>query len=168
MTPSGGLVMSTRSGDLDPGAMLYLLRSCGFSVSDLDDATNRRGGLLGISETSSDVRDLVSASANDSRAKDAIDVFCYQVRKFIGAYAAVLGGIDMLVFTGGIGENSCVVRARICEDLDFLGIRIDPTLNRSNAPIISSGQSTVVIRTVKTREEVMIVRAVRESLGGVV
>ena len=164
MTPSGGLVMSTRSGDLDPGVMLYLLRSCGLSVSDLDDATNRRGGLLGISETSSDVRDLVAASANDSRARDAIDVFCYQVRKFIGAYAAVLGGIDALVFTGGIGEHSAVVRAGICEKLDFLGIRIDPRLNSSNAPIISSDEGEVVIRTVKTREEVMIARRVRESL----
>jgi len=164
MTPSGGLVMSTRSGDLDPGVMLYLLRSFGFSVSDLADATNRRGGLLGISETSSDVRELLAASATDSSAKDAIDIFCYQASKFIGAYAAVLGGIDALVFTGGIGEHSPDVRARICDKLDFLGIRIDPARNRENASIISADQTRVVIRTVKTREEVMIARRVRESL----
>jgi acetate kinase len=163
MTPSGGLVMSTRSGDLDPGVILYLLRSCGFSVDELDDATNRRGGLLGISETSSDMRDLLAASALDSRATDAIDVFCYHVSKVIGAYAVVLAGIDALVFTGGIGEHSPQVRERICEKLDFLGIRIDPALNRSNAPIISSRQGSVVIRTVKTREEVMIARHTRES-----
>jgi acetate kinase len=164
MTPSGGLVMSTRSGDLDPGVLLYLLRSCGFSLSDLDDATNRRGGLLGISETSSDVRDLLAASSTDARAKNAIDVFCYQASKFIGAYAAVLGGIDALVFTGGIGEHSPDVRMQICERLDFLGIRIEPALNRANASMISAAQGHVVVRIVKTREEVMIARHVRESL----
>ena len=165
MTPSGGLVMSTRSGDLDPGVMLYLLRSCDFSVSDLDDVTNRQGGLLGISETSSDAQDLLAASSTDSRAKDAIDVFCYQARKLIGAYAAVLGGIDALVFTGGIGENSPQVRAQICEKLEFLGIRIDPALNGANAGMISANQNGVVVRTLKTREEVMIARHVRDSLA---
>jgi acetate kinase len=166
MTPSGGIVMSTRSGDLDPGVMLYLLRSRGFSVSSLDDATNREGGLLGISETSSDVRDLLAASSMDSRAADAIDVFCYQARKFIGAYAAALGGIDALVFTGGIGEHSPEIRARICEKLDFLGIRIDPVLNTTNAANISAAHSRVVIRTVSTNEEVVIARHVRKSLAG--
>jgi acetate kinase len=165
MTPSGGLVMSTRSGDLDPGVMLYLLRSCDFSASDLDDVTNRQGGLLGISETSSDARDLLAASPTDSRAKDAIDVFCYQARKLIGAYAAALGGIDALVFTGGIGENSPQVRAQICEKLEFLGIRIDAALNGANAGMISANQNGVVVRTVKTREEVMIARHVRDSLA---
>jgi len=166
MTPAGGLVMSTRSGDLDPGVMLYLLRSRGFSVSGLDDATNREGGLLGISETSSDVRDLLAASATDSRAQDAIDVFCYQARKFIGAYAAALGGIDALVFTGGIGEHSPEIRARICAKLDFLGIRIDPLLNGTNASKLSAADSRVATRTVKTKEEVMIARHVRKSLAG--
>jgi acetate kinase len=164
MTPSGGLVMSTRSGDLDPGVILYLLRSCGFSVGDLDNATSRSGGLLGISETSSDVRDLLAASRTDARAGDAIEVFCYQARKFIGAYAAVLGGIDALVFTGGIGEHSPDARWQICEQLEFLGVRIDPALNRSNAPIISIAQSSAVVRIVKTREDVMIAKRVRETL----
>jgi acetate kinase len=166
MTPSGGIVMSTRSGDLDPGVMLYLLRSRGFSVSSLDDATNREGGLLGISETSSDVRDLLAASSTDSRAADAIDVFCYQARKFIGAYAAALGGIDALVFTGGIGAHSPEIRARICEKLEFLGIRIDPVLNTTNAANISAAHSRVVIRTMNTNEEVVIARHVRKSLAG--
>jgi acetate kinase len=164
MTPAGGLVMGTRSGDLDPGVMLYLLRSRGFSVRGLDDAINREGGLLGISETSSDVRDLLAASSTDSRAQDAIDVFCYQARRFIGAYAAALGGIDALVFTGGIGEHSPDIRARICAKLDFLGIRIDPLLNGKNAPKISAADSGVVTRTLKTKEEIMIARHVRKSL----
>ena len=122
--------------------------------------------MLGISETSSDFRDLLAASATDSRAQDAIDVFCYQARKFIGAYAAALGGIDALVFTGGIGEHSPEVRARICEKLDFLGIRIDPVLNGANASKISAADGGVVIRTVSTKEEVMIARHVRKSLAG--
>jgi acetate kinase len=165
MTPSGGLVMSTRSGDLDPGVMLYLLRSRGCSASDLDDAINAKGGMLGISESSSDVRALLAASSTDSRAEDAIQIFCYQARKFIGAYAAVLGGVDALVFTGGIGEHSPEVRARICKGMAFLGIEIDPELNRANASVISTGHSGVVIRILKTREEVMIAWHVRESLS---
>ena len=165
LTPTGGLVMSTRSGDLDPGVILYLMRSRGFSASDLDDAINRRGGLLGISESSSDVRDLLAASSKDSRADEAIGVFCYQSRKFIGAYCAALGGIDALVFTGGIGERSSEVRARICEKLEFMGIEVDPVLNRENASTISAPQSAVHIRTVKTNEEVMIARHVRKVVG---
>jgi len=164
MTPSGGLVMGTRSGDLDPGVVLYLLRSAGFSVSELDDAVNRNGGLLGISESSSDVRELLAASSTDARAEDAIAVFCYQAAKFIGASAAVLGGIDALVFTGGIGERSPEVRERVCERLGFMRIHIDPVLNRENASTISAGQGSVVVRTMKTQEEVMIARHVREFL----
>jgi acetate kinase len=162
MTPSGGLVMGTRSGDLDPGVALYLLRSAGFSVSELDDAVNRNGGLLGISESSSDVRELLAASSTDSRAEDAIEVFCYQAAKFIGAYATALGGIDALVFTGGIGERSPEVRERICRRLGFLKIHIDPVLNRANASTISAGHSSAMVRAMKTQEEVMIARQVRE------
>lgn len=165
MTPSGGFAMSTRSGDLDPGVMLYLLRSRGFSASDLNDVTSRRGGLLGISESSSDMRDLLAASSTDSRAEDAVGVFCYQARKFIGAYCAALGGIDTLIFTGGIGERSPEVRARICEKLGFLGIRVDPALNRENASTISAAGSTVQVRTVKTNEEAMIARHVRKAVA---
>ena len=165
MTPAGGIAMSTRSGDLDPGVILYLLRSRNFSISDLDHAVNRDGGLLGISELSSDVRELLTARSTDSRAADAIEVFCYQAKKCIGSFAATLGGLDALVFSGGIGEHSPEVRAQICEKLDFLGIRIDPALNDANAPVISDGQSTVKIRILETREEVMIARHVRALLA---
>jgi len=164
MTPSGGLAMGTRSGDLDPGVMLYLLRSRGFSVNELDAAVNRNGGLLGISETSSDVRALLAVAPIDSRAEDAIAVFCYQAAKFIGGYCAALRGIDALVFTGGIGEHSPEIRARICAKLEFLGLKIDPALNHENAERISAAQSAVQVRTMKTREEVMIARHVRELL----
>lgn len=165
MTPAGGIAMSTRSGDLDPGVILYLLRSRNFSIGDLDDAVNRDGGLLGISELSSDVRELLAARSTDSRAADAIEVFCYQAKKCIGSFAATLGGLDALVFSGGIGEHSPEVRAQICEKLDFLGIRLDPALNDANAPVISDRQSTVKIRILETREEVMIARHVRAVLA---
>jgi len=161
MTPTGGVVMGTRSGDLDPGVALYLLRYRGFSPADLDEAVNQRGGLLGISDLSADVRELLRASATDSRAADAISAFCYQVRKAVGGYAAALGGIDALVFTAGIGERSPEIRARICDGCEFLGIEIDPKLNSENASTISTARSKVVIRTVKTNEESMIARHVR-------
>lgn len=164
MTPSGGLLMGRRSGDLDPGVMLYLLRS-GLSVQELDDGVNHEGGLLGISESSSDVRELLAAAPTDSRAEDAIAAFCYRAAKFIGAYSAALGGIDALIFTGGIGERSPEVRARICEKLGFLGLALDPAPNGENASTISPAGSRVVVRTVKTREEVMIARHVREALS---
>jgi acetate kinase len=165
LTPTGGVLMGTRSGDLDPGVVLYLLRSRGFSPSTLDDAVNHRGGLLGISESSSDVRQLLGAAATDSRADDALGVFCYQVKKVIGAYAAALGGIDSLVFTGGIGEHSSDIRQRICDGLEFLGIELDPALNRENAATISTPDSNAVIRIVKTNEEAMIARHTRRVIG---
>ena len=165
MTPTGGVVMGTRSGDLDPGVALYLLRSRGFSPADLDEAVNHRGGLLGISGSSSDVRELLRAAARDSRADDAIGTFCYQVRKVIGGYAAALGGIDALVFTAGIGEHSPEIRARICTGCEFLGIEIDPKLNSENASTISTARSKVVVRTVKTNEEAMIARHARRAIA---
>ena len=164
MTPTGGVVMGTRSGDLDPGVALYLLRSRGFSPADLDEAVNHRGGLLGISESSSDVRELLRAASADSRADDAIGIFCYQVRKVVGGYAAALGGIDALVFTAGIGERSPEIRARICEGCEFLGIEIDAKLNGENAATISTARSKVAVRTVKTNEEAMIARHAREAM----
>jgi acetate kinase len=165
MTPAGGIAMSTRSGDLDPGVILYLLRSHNFSISDLDEAINRDGGLLGISELSSDVRALLTARSTDVRAAEAIDIFCYQAKKCIGSFAAALGGLDALVFSGGIGEHSPEVRAQICKELEFLGIAIDPALNDANAPLISAEQGAVQIRIVNTREEVMIARHVRAVLA---
>lgn len=165
MTPAGGIAMSTRSGDLDPGVILYLLRSRNFSISDLDDAVNRDGGLLGISELSSDVRALLTARSTDSRAAEAIEVFCYQAKKCIGSFAAALGGLDALVFSGGIGEHSPAVRAQVCKELELLGIAIDPALNDANAPLISAEHGAVQIRIVNTREEVMIARHVRAVLA---
>ena len=165
LTPTGGIVMSTRSGDLDPGILLYLLRSRGFSADDVDDAIQHKGGLLGISDTSGDVRDLLAECATDSRAEEAIGVFCYQARKFIGGYAAALGGIDALVFTGGIGEHSPEVRARICEGLGFLGIAIDTGLNRKNGATISSTGSKVTVRTIRANEEAVIAKHTRHALN---
>jgi acetate kinase len=165
LTPTGGMVMSTRSGDLDPGILLYLLRSRGFSADDVDDVTKHKGGLLGISDSSSDVRDLLAARANDAKAEEAIGVFCYQAKKFIGGYAAALGGIDALVFTGGIGERSPEVRGRICEGLGFLGIEIDAASNGENAETISATGSKVRVRTIKTNEEAMIARHTRQAVN---
>jgi acetate kinase len=165
LTPAGGLPMSTRSGDLDPGVMLYLLNSRHFSVQELDSAVNARGGLLGISASSSDMRELLAAERTDPRAAEAVEVFCYQARKYIGAYAAALGGIDALVFTGGIGERSPQIRSRICEKLAFLGLRIQPELNERNAPLISTDGSDVEVHAIKTDEQAMIARHVRRVLG---
>ena len=165
LTPTGGVLMGTRSGDLDPGIALYLLRSRGFKPADLDEAVNHRGGLLGISELSPDVRELLRAASTNSRADDAIGTFCYQVRKVVGGYAAALGGIDALVFTGGIGERSPEIRARICDGCEFLGIEIDPKLNGENAWTISTARSRVAIHAVKTNEEAMIARHVRQAIA---
>ena len=165
MTPGGGLVMSTRSGDLDPGVLLYLMRARNYSSVQIDETVNRSGGLLGISQTTGDVRQLLAAAPADPRAREAIDIFCYQITKFIGAYAAALGGLDLLVFTGGIGEHAARVRAGVCERLGFLGIRIEPALNEADQPLISVASTSVAVRIVKTREEVMIARHVRAALG---
>jgi acetate kinase len=165
LTPTGGMVMSTRSGDLDPGILLYLLRSRGFSADDVDDVTKHKGGLLGISDSSSDVRDLLAACAKDPKAEEALGVLCYQAKKFIGGYAAALGGIDALVFTGGVGERSPDVRARICEGLGFLGIEIDAASNGENAETISASGSKVRVRTIRTNEEAMIARHTRQAVN---
>ena len=157
--------MGSRSGDLDPGVLLYLLRSRGFSSAALDDAVNHRGGLLGISESSSDVRQLVAAAQTDSRADDALGVFCYQVKKVIGSYTAALGGIDALVFTGGIGEHSPDIRERVCAGLDFLGIELDPARNCENGATISTASGIVAVRIVKTNEEAMIARHTRRLIA---
>ena len=165
MTPAGGLAMSTRTGDLDPGIFLYLARARGFSLAQLDNAVNHGGGLLGISQLSGDARDLLAARDRNQKAREAIDIFCYHVRKFIGAYAAALGGLDLLVFTGGIGEHSPEIRAQICEGLEFLGIDIDRARNAGAEVLISSTKSAVAVRAMSTNEEAMIARHVRQLLG---
>jgi acetate kinase len=160
-TPTAGLPMSTRTGDLDPGIFVYLCRTEGMTPDQFQHMVNYESGLRGISETSSDMRDLEARAPEDPRAAEALEVFCYQAKKWIGAFAAVLGGVDILVFAGGIGENSPGVRERICSGLDFLGIAIDPAQNKANAPIISpsnpSGRATV--RVIRTREEVVMAKA---------
>jgi len=159
-TPAAGLPMSTRSGDLDPGVAAYLERTEGMSAKKFYEMVNHESGLFGVSETSSDMRDLLSREAGDVRAAEAVALFCYQAKKWIGAYAAALGGLDSLVFAGGIGENAPPVRARICEGLGFLGIRLDESRNADQAAVISTGDSQVAVRVIRTDEEVMIARSV--------
>jgi acetate kinase len=162
-TPAAGLVMSSRSGDLDPGIASFLARREGMSAAKFQDMVNHQSGLLGVSGTSSDMHDLLGRASRDPRAAEAVDLFCYQARKWIGAYAAALGGLDTLVFAGGIGENAPSVRARICEGLGFLGVRLDPRRNRANAAVISRGE--VGVRVIRTDEELMIARSIKRVLG---
>lgn len=158
LTPASGVPMSTRSGDLDPGLGLYLADIEDMDASHYNDLVNFRSGLLGVSETTSDMEELLKHEADDDRAKVAIDLFCYQVKKSIGSLAAALGGIESLVFTGGMGENAPKVRARICEGLEFLGIKLEETRNTSNADIISTDNSRVTVRVIHTDESVTIAR----------
>lgn len=163
-TPTGGMPMGTRSGDLDPGVLLSLLRTQNLTPAALGDVVNGQSGLLGVSETSSDMRDLVARQASDVRAAEAIDMFCYQLRKWIGAFAAALEGLDTLVFAGGIGENAGLVRSRVCGGLGFLGVTLDASTNDANAPVISAASSRVKVRVMRTDEELMIARAVGRLL----
>lgn len=164
-TPSAGVPMSTRSGDLDPGLMWYLARTENMSAQQFNKMVNRQSGLLGVSETSSDMRDLLDHETQDVRAAEAIALFCYQLKKWIGAYAAALGGLDTLVFAGGIGENAPVIRARICEDMTFLGIELEEKRNRVNAGVISVTPSRVTVRVIHTDEEQMIASMVCRVMG---
>jgi acetate kinase len=166
LTPLGGLVMSTRSGDLDPGVMLYLLQQQRMSPEQLEAAVNKQGGLLGVSARSSDMRTLLAAESADEHAAQAIALFCHSARKSIGALAAVLGGVDTLVFTGGIGENAADIRHRICDGLDFLGINIDEARNAAHAPIISPEGGRATVRVFKTNEDAMIARHTYDLLWG--
>ena len=164
-TPTAGVPMGTRSGDLDPGLVSYLARREKMDAQQFDDMVNFKSGLLGVSETSADMRDLLKAGADDVRARDAVALFCYQVKKCIGAYAAALGGLDTLVFAGGIGEKAPVVRARICTGLGFLGIELDASRNEQNADVISTDGGRVKVRVIRTNEELVIARSVCRVLG---
>ncbi len=164
-TPAAGFPMSTRSGDLDPGLVWYLARAEKMSAKQFNEMVNSRAGLLGISETSSDMRDLLDHETQDVRAAEAVAVFCYQVKKWIGAYAAALGGLDTLVFAGGIGENAPTVRARICDGLGFLGLELNESRNAETAGVISRDGSRVTVRVIHTDEELMIARSVCRILG---
>ena len=164
-TPAAGVPMSTRSGDLDPGLVWYLARTEKMGAKQFNEMINFRSGLLGISETSSDMRDLLELESKDVRAAEAVALFCYQVRKWIGAYAAALGGLDTLVFAGGIGENAATIRARICEHMEFFGIEIDQQKNAINAAVISAPAGRVAVRVIHTDEERMIAKTVCRLLG---
>ncbi len=164
-TPTAGVPMSTRSGELDPGLVWYLEQVEHLSPRQFNTMVNSESGLLGISETSSDMQDLLEREAEDVRAAEAIALFCYQVKKWVGAYAAALGGLDTLIFTGGIGENASEVRARVCEGLEFLGIELDVKQNASHAGVVSAKPSRVTVRVMRTDEEWMIARTVCQVLG---
>ena len=159
-TPTAGLVMSTRSGDLDPGLAPYLARTEQLTTKQFYEMVNHESGLLGVSETSSDMRDLLAKETDDVRAAEAVALFCYQAKKWTGAFAAALGGLDTLVFSAGIGENCPAIRARICEGLGFLGIELNGARNADNAAVISMDASRVAVRVIRTDEELMIARSV--------
>ena len=162
-TPTAGLVMSTRSGDLDPGVAPFLARTEQIDTKQFYDMVNHKSGLLGVSETSSDMRDLLDHEKQDVRAAEAVALFCYQAKKWIGSFAAALGGLDTLVFAGGIGENAPAVRKRICEGLGFLGLELDKTRNTKTADVISAEASRVTVRVIRTNEELMIARSVSRT-----
>lgn len=164
LTPTGGFMMGTRSGDLDPGVLLYLLRS-GRNTEDLAQLLDHESGLLGVSALSSEMKTLLDRSGDDANAAQAVEMFCYQVRKFIGAYAAVLGGLDTLVFTGGIGERAAEVRAKIVRGLQFLGMELDEAANARHASLISAPGSRCPVRVIKTDEDLMIARHTRRVVG---
>jgi acetate kinase len=159
-TPTAGLVMSTRSGDLDPGLAPYLARTEQITAKQFYEMVNQQSGLLGVSEISPDMRDLLAQEVADVRAAEAVALFCYQAKKWIGSFAAALGGLDTLVFAGGIGENASLVRARICEGLSFLGVELNETRNAKNAAVISTDASRATVRVMRTDEELMIARSV--------
>jgi acetate kinase len=161
-TPIGGIVMSTRSGDLDPGVLLYLLQEKGYTPSQVNELVTRKAGLLGLSGISSDMKDLLASEKRNAFAAEAVSVFCYQAQKYIGALTAALGGLDTLVFTGGIGENAPSIRQRICDGLGFLGIRLEPAKNDSNAAVISVKDSEINVRVIPTNEELMIAQHTSE------
>ena len=162
-TPTGGLVMGTRSGDLDPGVLIHLLQHKGYDALRLDELVNRQAGLLGVSGVSSDMKTLLEKRKSEPSAALAIALFTYQLRKYIGAMAAAIGGVDTLVFTGGIGEHSAPVRREVCEGLTFLGISLDQEKNDANAAIISV-PGACKVRVIPTREDLMIARHTQELL----
>ncbi|HEX5398740.1 MAG TPA: acetate/propionate family kinase [Verrucomicrobiae bacterium] len=164
-TPTAGLPMSTRSGDLDPGLGWYLSRVENVTAKQFHHMINHESGLLGVSETSSDMRDLFAREKEDVRAAEAVALFCYQAKKYIGAFAAALGGLDTLVFSGGIGENAHEVRERICAGLGFLGIEVDPQRNEAGAEVISQRHGKVCVRVIPTDEEKIIARTVCRVLS---
>jgi acetate kinase len=164
-TPASGMPMSRRSGDLDPGLISYLAQTEGMTVEQFHKMVNSESGLLGVSEISSDMRDLLEREQSDQRAAEAVELFCYQAKKAIGALAAVLGGLDTLVFSAGIGENSPIIRARICDGLEFLGVTLDTERNKTDEAVISADGSRATVRVMHTDEESEIARSVIELMN---
>jgi acetate kinase len=164
-TPTAGVVMSTRSGDLDPGVIGFLALTESMDVAAYQRMVTHESGLLGVSQTSSDIRDLLEREDRDVRAAEAVALFCYQIKKWIGAFAAALGGIDTLVFAGGIGENAASIRARICEGLKFLGIELCESRNARHAPLVSADSGRVAVRVIRTDEESVIATSTIRVLG---
>lgn len=153
--------MSSRTGDIDPGVLTYIMKSEGLSVDSLSNLINHESGLLGVSEMSSSMLELLSYEKTDERAREAIELFCYEVKKRIGAYVAALGGVDIIIFTGGIGEGASRVRTSICSGLQFLGVTLDEAQNSGNAEIISAPTAPVSVRVIHTNEELIIARITR-------
>ncbi len=158
-TPASGVPTSTRAGDLDPGLVWFLAQTEQMTPDEFHQMVNRKSGLLGISEISSDIRELSAREVDDVRAGEAVALFCYEIKKRIGAFVAALGGLDTLVFADGIGENNAEVRKRVCDGLEFLGLLIDPKRNEISADIISAKASRMTVRVIPTDEERMIARA---------
>jgi acetate kinase len=165
-TPTAGMVMGTRPGDLDPGLLISIMRSENLTAEQMNELVSYHCGLAGVSDSTSDMRELIARSSSDTNAADAVDLFCYQAKKWIGSYAAVLGGIDTLVFSGGIGEHSAESRAGICGGLEFLGIQLDPALNSASAAVISTPESRVTVRVIPTDEELMVAKIVFDLIAG--
>jgi acetate kinase len=165
ISPLGGLMMGTRPGDLDPGVLLHLLRERHYSIAELDDLLTYRSGLLGVSQTTADMRILLEHRRTDARAAEAVDLFVYVAMKQIGALVAVLGGLDTIVFTGGIGEPSALIRWEIAAGLAYLGVTLDPARNVGNAAIISTDGSRVVARVMPAQENRMVARHTFATLG---
>jgi acetate kinase len=162
-TAVDGLMMGTRSGSLDPGVVLYLMDQRGMDVRAIEKLLYNGSGLLGVSGIASDMRTLLASDA--PRAKLALDLYCYRIRRELGAMAAVLGGVDALVFTAGIGENAAPIRARVCADAAWLGVELDAATNDAHGPRISTADSRVSAWVVPTNEELMIARHTRRVLA---
>ncbi len=158
LTPTGGVIMGTRSGDLDPGVLLYLMREKKFDAAMLEDLVDHRSGLLGISGVGSDMRRLHAVAASNADARLAIEMFCYSVRKQVAGMIAALDGVDMLVFTGGIGENDAQVRAAICSGLSWMGVSLDEARNRAADNPINDSASCCAVRVLASREDEQIAR----------
>jgi acetate kinase len=164
-TPTGGIPMSTRTGDLDPGVLVYLVRDRQLDAAGVEELVDRHGGLLGYSGTSGDMKELLEARDGDPNAALAVDAFCYRIRLQVGAYAASLGGLDTLVFTGGIGEHAAAVRAEVCAGLEHLGVALDASRNAEHDEIISADGSACTVRVVQTNEDLMVARHTHALLG---